>query len=281
MRGIPYSLDVSAPPPDRDVVDYFLFDLNRGYCDYYATAMVVLTRLAGVPSRMATGYATGTYDEDRRQYIVTEADAHSWVEVYFPGLGWVEFEPTAGLTAIQRPAETIRIGQQPVALPSLRPRWYLREQYRLFWWLGGLTASLLLGWLLLQAVDAWLLRRIAPIQAVRRLYQRLRRSGQQMLQEAAITIQPGNTALEFADSLVLHADSRIGKFLRARLFLPLQREIERIVQLYQRSAFSLRPPTRIEHGQALQAWGSLRWRLLWLRLFKARSPKMRVKKQKA
>ncbi|MBS1251239.1 MAG: Protein-glutamine gamma-glutamyltransferase [Anaerolineales bacterium] len=94
MRAITYSLGVNAPPPDRDVVDYFLFEMDAGYCDYFATTMTVLARAVGVPARLATGYATGAYDPELGFYVVTGLDAHAWVEVYFAGIGWVPFEPT-------------------------------------------------------------------------------------------------------------------------------------------------------------------------------------------
>ena len=103
----PYTLDVPAPPPGRDVADFFLFELEKGYCDYYATAMVVLARAAGLPARFVSGYASGTYDSSNAQYIVTEANAHSWVEIFFTDIGWVEFEPTAGLPAIDRQNEPL------------------------------------------------------------------------------------------------------------------------------------------------------------------------------
>ncbi len=80
---------------DRDVADYFLFDLQTGYCDYYATSMVVLARAVGLPSRVVVGYVGGQYIEENDHYLVTEADAHTWVEVYFNGFGWIPFEPTA------------------------------------------------------------------------------------------------------------------------------------------------------------------------------------------
>ncbi|GEM_PF-496808 len=94
LRRLPYSLDVPTPPGERELASWFLFDLRRGYCDYFATAMVVLARLSGVPARLAIGYATGVYDRQADRYVVTEMDAHSWPEVYFPGLGWIPFEPT-------------------------------------------------------------------------------------------------------------------------------------------------------------------------------------------
>ncbi len=94
LRKLPYTLDVPAPPKDREVVSWFLNDLGKGYCDYFASAMVVLARLSGVPARLAIGYASGNYDRQADQYTVTEMDAHSWAEVYFPGFGWIPFEPT-------------------------------------------------------------------------------------------------------------------------------------------------------------------------------------------
>ena len=82
------------------MADYFLFDLKQGYCDYYATSMVVLARAAGLPARLVVGYANGSYDHERAQYIVTENYAHSWVEIYFADIGWVEFEPTSSQPVI-------------------------------------------------------------------------------------------------------------------------------------------------------------------------------------
>jgi transglutaminase-like putative cysteine protease len=103
LRTIPYNDAISAPPPDMDPLEYFLFDIREGYCDYYATAMAMMLRTLGVPARTASGYAEGVYDEESGLYYVTERDAHTWVEVFFPGLGWVEFEPTAAESPLNRP----------------------------------------------------------------------------------------------------------------------------------------------------------------------------------
>lgn len=103
LRTIPYNEAIAAPPEEVDPMEYFLFEIREGYCDYYATAMVVMLRSLGIPARAASGYAEGTYDDESRLFIVTEQDAHTWVEVYFPGLGWVEFEPTAAESELVRP----------------------------------------------------------------------------------------------------------------------------------------------------------------------------------
>ena len=102
FREIPYSLDVPPPPDDAEVVSWFLFDLQRGYCDYFATSMVVMARMAGIPARLVVGYATGDYDIEAEQYVVTELSAHSWPELYFPEFGWIPFEPTSGRTTPER-----------------------------------------------------------------------------------------------------------------------------------------------------------------------------------
>ncbi len=103
LRTFEYDLSVSEPPPEvTDVADYFLFELQRGYCDYYATAFVVLARLNGLPARFATGFAVGQWDPGDGVWTITEAEAHSWPEVYFPTYGWIPFEPTAGRPSLAR-----------------------------------------------------------------------------------------------------------------------------------------------------------------------------------
>lgn len=86
-----YSLDVNRP--DGDIAAGFLFDMEQGYCTYYATTMVTMLRSQGIPARFVVGYTTGQQvDED--QWVVRGYDSHAWVEVYFPGHGWVQFDPT-------------------------------------------------------------------------------------------------------------------------------------------------------------------------------------------
>lgn len=102
LRRIEYDDQIEAAPPGTDPIGYFLFDLQRGYCDYYATSMVIMLRLLGIPARLAAGYAEGTYETENGTFLVTEQDAHTWVEVYFPDLGWIEFEPTAGESVLIR-----------------------------------------------------------------------------------------------------------------------------------------------------------------------------------
>lgn len=97
-----YSPVVKAPPAGRDPVDWFLFELREDFCEYFASAMVVMLREVGVPARMVEGYTAGTFDPVTQRYVVREVNAHAWVEVYFPGYGWIEFEPTPSEAVFQR-----------------------------------------------------------------------------------------------------------------------------------------------------------------------------------
>lgn len=123
LRTYTYDDAIPAPPAGVDPVEYFLYELRRGYCDYYATAMVLMLRHLGIPARTASGYAEGTFDEETGAYFVTDQDAHTWVEVFFPNLGWVEFEPTAGESPLNRPEGDIAadIGMQPGPTPVGTP----------------------------------------------------------------------------------------------------------------------------------------------------------------
>jgi transglutaminase-like putative cysteine protease len=94
LRSFPADLDVPSPPAKRDTVDFFLFDLKRGYFDYQSTAMAVMLRTLGIPARVAVGYYLDPTTAQDTTYSVRRSDAYSWVEVFFPQYGWVNFNPT-------------------------------------------------------------------------------------------------------------------------------------------------------------------------------------------
>jgi transglutaminase-like putative cysteine protease len=101
--NITYDRVTEAPPTDADPLDWFLFDYRIGFCNYYASAEVVMLRVLGIPARIAAGYARGTYDAEQGLYLVYAEDSHAWPEVYFPEYGWVEFEPTLSQPVLTRP----------------------------------------------------------------------------------------------------------------------------------------------------------------------------------
>ena len=98
-NNIVYTEDVKFPPKNQDVVDYVLFDSKQGYCEYYASAFVVMARELGLPTRMAVGFFPGDKDDTAGGFLYRERNAHAWPEVYFPGRGWIRFEPTANRQA--------------------------------------------------------------------------------------------------------------------------------------------------------------------------------------
>ncbi|WP_343363505.1 transglutaminase domain-containing protein [Listeria seeligeri] len=91
--------DAKETPNGADYVDQFLFETKIGYCDNFSTSMVVMLRTLGIPTRWAKGYTPGEGEKDAKgdkaTYTITNNNAHSWPEVFFPGTGWVPFEPTA------------------------------------------------------------------------------------------------------------------------------------------------------------------------------------------
>ncbi len=99
--AITYQEVIEPPPAGVDRLDWFLFTYKAGFCNYYASAEVILLRSVGVPARMVVGFAEGEY-EPPNKYTVLEKHAHAWPEVYFPGIGWVEFEPTTSQPVLAR-----------------------------------------------------------------------------------------------------------------------------------------------------------------------------------
>ncbi len=260
LRKFPYTLDVPRPPANQDLVDYFLFDLRKGYCDYYASSMVVLARAAGIPARLAIGYASGIYNEFSRRFIVTQADAHSWVEVYFPSTGWVPFEPTAGLPAINRTGQLLPAATPASSIPRVPTKsggtgFGIIGKYLGLFLVAGVAASISL-WII---ADEIYLQRLKPLQAAKEVYRRLRRYGKLL----NAPMDGGETPYEFGASLAGNiteiTDHRMQASAAVHIVSACQEIIRQIVLL------SYRPsPTKTEATtDMIHQWRSLRW---WLRL---------------
>jgi protein-glutamine gamma-glutamyltransferase len=82
------------PPPGAYPLESFLVTSKQGYCQHFAGAMALLLRMGGVPARVAVGFTSGRYDRALHHWTVIDSDAHAWVEAWFPGYGWVKFDPT-------------------------------------------------------------------------------------------------------------------------------------------------------------------------------------------
>ena len=260
LRIYPYTLDLPEPPPGRDLVDYFLFERQEGYCDYYASAMVVMARAVGIPARLASGYAQGTYDHDAGHWVVTERDGHSWVEVYFQSIGWVEFEPTAGLPALDRPG-----GREAadLALPPLPSR-------ALPWWQAIPWGLIIVGGivLLLGALIVWIWRP-RPVRTATQLVldrqARLLRWGARL----GRSLHDGQTAHEYAQSLgqALRNWGRRARWSRAqRSGEEAPPTIEALTDAFVRAQYSSEPISDREGWRIRQEWPRLRRHLwnLWL-----------------
>ena len=260
LRQFPYSVDVPAPPSHRDVADYFLFDLKKGYCDYFATTMVVMARAAGMPARLVTGYSSGDYDYNAHHFVVVAANSHAWVEIYFPGLGWVEFEPTTNLSTISHPGGSDNpanaVTRIPTPVPAARGFGFDIPWDNILPPLA-LVISILAAMgilLLVLPVESWVLSLQPPDKAINSIYQRLYRRSRVWGVEADATRTPN----EFARAL----STRLKQFVRIKKLAPriktMLNDLHWLTGIYNRQLFSPLPLTPEEHRQAVQAWGRMR-----------------------
>ncbi len=102
-ENIEYADTLPQAPRNRDPLEWMLFENKQAYCVYYASAEILMLRSLGIPARMAVGFAEGERDGEENLYVVRQKNAHAWPEVYFPGVGWVEFEPTGNQPVLSRP----------------------------------------------------------------------------------------------------------------------------------------------------------------------------------
>jgi hypothetical protein len=243
LRQYPYDLEIGAPPVEiTDVTDYFLFDLRRGYCDYYATAFAVLARLAGLPTRFVTGFAPGNWSLRDQQWVITEAEAHSWPEVYFPQVGWVRFEPTAYRPQAPRIGlpESLALAAAAPAFAPLPPP--VDRPWLPLWWAALIALPLLaLAW----GVLHWQRRREDPWLGLLRWG---RRAGRPLLE--------GETALEYGDSLAVYVQNKHAKAQEmSRTAAHEVQSLSREVSAAQYGPLAARPPMQ---QQAAARWARLR-----------------------
>lgn len=126
ISGFEYSQsDIPIPEADQDYVDQFLFETKRGYCDNFSSSMVVLLRSLDIPARWVKGFNEGELinsNGDIDTYQVTNNNAHSWVEAYMPGVGWMLFEPTIGFTGASSIDFDLELDEADLAQPEAEER---------------------------------------------------------------------------------------------------------------------------------------------------------------
>ena len=258
LRQFPYSLDVPAPPLGRDAVDYFLFDLKQGYCDYYATAMIVMARATGLPARLVLGYSQGVYDRTEERFVVRDSNAHAWVEVYFPEIGWVEFEPTPSRPNI------FRSGQSPENSQQLSEMLPPGEEAPLsihlgYSWQGRTILILLVSMavvllILSLPLEAWWLSLLPAEQRLDTIMHRLYRRGQAL----GIEPKPSRTPNDFTHALAEKAAPRILEGELPSVTTTLENDLKELTNLYNRLLFSKHPPSRKEMKAAIHTWTRIR-----------------------
>jgi transglutaminase-like putative cysteine protease len=244
-----YLLAVPSPPAGRDVTDYFLFDAPGGFCTYYATAMAVMLRADGVPARVAAGYAMGSYDPGKGMYRIPASASHAWVEVYFSGYGWVEFEPTPAYSAFLYPAGTSPTGGTQA---GLNPDFKLppaKKTNQLLWLLVPVGLVVLL-WGMYFWMKAERTRLSEPGILALKLYRRVRRG----LALAGVPVSPALTAAEYASEVVPNLEE----------YPRLSEVLKQSTRLFEQAAYSPRLPNVEDVTEGEWMWGQARGELFSL-----------------
>jgi transglutaminase-like putative cysteine protease len=260
LRAYPYSLDVERPPEGRDVADYFLFEMREGYCDYYATAFVVMARAVGIPARLASGYVGGTYDFTSGTYLVHQFNGHSWPEVYFPGWGWIGFEPTAAQPMAELPQE-VRLPEEALPGPTGPPA----RVVRLRWRMVGLGATALMGLGLAGAV--WIRRRrqqAAQVVTLPLVWAWVGRRGARLGLSPDLALTPREYAAALAAELRARAQrTRRWRARWAGLAAHGGTALERLAVLYGMQVYGRPRAAAVDEVVARGVWVRLRRPLRW------------------
>lgn len=260
LRTYPYSLEIAPPPPDRDIADYFLFDLKTGYCDYYATSMIVMARAVGLPARLVIGYSSGIYDPMKAEYVIREVNAHSWVEIYFVDIGWVEFEPTASESPLNLPDDL-----PPQTFPSLTSFPILPEHHvhaKSGHFPQKDYAPLLFGVFAVISISSiWFLFAqglLRTHKSIGSIYEYVFYHGKKIYKNAPLHETPSVFA------------SQLQRRLRTgyRWLSPASEEIRLLTLLYIQETYSAHPVTKDERVYAIKIWRKLFWRLLYIRVLR-------------
>ncbi len=238
-QSVPYDLAAASPTRDQDVVDYFLFEADSGFCTYYASAMAVLLRIEGIPARLVTGYAPGEFVPEQGNFEVTGDLAHAWVEVYFPGYGWIPFEPTPSQSVPIYSYLNSDIGEGNSQIPETtqaNKRWV---------WLQVFTGGLILcgvlrvGWLVVRLIRSRRQEKKMALHPAALLYRRLRMN----LASAGIAAAPSVTPREFLDKtkvdfsdypqliLALNIGTKMLETVIYSAHLPQEQEIDELRQI--------------------------------------------------
>jgi len=252
-RNYEYDLDAPVAPEGRNVIHYFLFESKRGYCEHFASAFALMARADGVPTRLVTGFAPGRYNPFTGMFEVRGSDAHAWVEVYFPMVGWVTFDPT--------PAGP----DGPVMMKETTPLTFILDEYfrGAREWMNGFKFQALrtlerTGWAPVAVVAAVAMLLAAAVAGLVSAAGGGKRGTAQL--------PPANRAVARTyNALVRRAAARTGKVTEAstpaeiETGLPedLRDEFHSFAEIYNRAAFSSREISGEDARRARELAGSL------------------------
>jgi transglutaminase-like putative cysteine protease len=124
QRNFGYTLQLPPSAP-RDPIAEFLFVRKQGHCEYFASSMAIMLRLLHIPARVVNGFRGGQFNDLTAQYVLRARDAHSWVEAYFPGEGWISFDPTPPSSALLTTSNWGRVQLYLDALASFWREWVI------------------------------------------------------------------------------------------------------------------------------------------------------------
>lgn len=266
LREIPYTLNVPEPPEDKDITEYFLYELKKGYCDYYATAMVVLSRAAGLPARMVTGYIGGFYDEESASYLISTDLAHSWAEVYFPLYGWIIFEPTGGRPEIGRPSEPIPKFSEDYTI-TFDPLVPIKKERNINWQLIFISLPILavVGVIAGFLIDNWVLSIQPGKKQLPKIYHRILRLGRWV----RIIPKRGDTGHESMNRLSAKIKEYSQGCKNSEWLLSGIELLEEITQAYYQVHYSREQDQGLNSKEMADHYRKLRRRLfyLWLLVY--------------
>ena len=265
LNQYPYTLDVGVPPAGRDVVDYFLFEAQTGYCDYYASALVVMARSLGLPARLVVGYLSPPPDA-AGVTTVRQIESHSWAEIYFAGYGWVEFEPTRpfapGIDEAWETAVPPTFIDPDTPLPEPPPPLPEPDPVSADWswgWLLAATVLALLSWLLWRGWQAEQgLRQGGIVWVYGRVQHHIYRWGQ--------PIPPQQTPIEFEQALSQRLNAWATSPRRQQVVDQLRPHLALLVGHYNEAQYGGRAQLTPQATHTL--WQHLRRPLWWLRLWR-------------
>jgi hypothetical protein len=271
LRTFPYTLDVPTPPVNEEITDYFLFTLREGYCDYYATSMVVLARAAGLPARLVTGYALDQLDQEVKDFSISADQAHSWVEIYFPEIGWIPFEPTAGRPEIPR-GEVREVFDLPELDLSLEFLTEEEPQTFLGWlkWPGLAALSLSLLYLAILLVKEIRFQRQEAVSLLPAIFSRLYSFG------VAIGVQPkpGDSSSEYLAKLNQELIRQASRLRWKSLLLEIAKLLMQLDQIYKKYLFMRSFEIEREGSRVVELYSRLRMLLMifWIMIKMTRIP---------